>query len=72
MTTPLEKAIERLQQMPVERQDALAALLIHEMDEDDRWSQSTAANEATLRGLVEDVLDASRRGQCEPLDPETL
>ncbi len=72
MTKSLEKAIERLQQMPADRQDALAALLVHEMDEDNRWSQSTAANEQKLRGLIGEVLAADRRGECEPLDPETL
>ena len=72
MTKSLEKAIERLQQMPADRQDALAALLVHEMDEDNRWSQSTAANEEKLRGLIGDIRAADRRGECEPLDPETL
>ena len=72
MTTALEKVIERLQQMPEDRQDALAALLLHEIDEDERWMQSTASNQEKLRGLVNDVLNADRRGECEPLDPDQL
>ena len=72
MTKALEKVIERLQQMPEDRQDAFAALLLHEIDEDERWIQSTASNEKKLRGLVNDVLDADRRGDCKPLDPEQL
>ncbi len=57
---------------PEERQDALAALLLHEMDEDERWTQSTTANIEKLRGLVDEVLAADRRGECELLDPERL
>ena len=68
----LQQAIERLSQVPEDRQDALAALLLHELDEDERWSQSTAANQDKLRGLVEDVLAADRRGECKPLDPDKL
>jgi len=62
MTKSLEQAIERLQQMPEERQDALAQLLLHEIDEDERWRQSTVAHKGKLRGLIKDVLEADRRG----------
>jgi hypothetical protein len=66
MTKALEKVIERLQQMPEDRQDALADMLLHEIDEDERWMRSTASNEQKLRGLLNDVLEADRRGECEP------
>jgi len=72
MTKALQQAIERLKQQPEDRQDALAALLLHELEEDARWANSTAANSEKLRGLVEDVLDANRRGECETLDPDQL
>lgn len=58
--------------MPADRQDQLAQLLLHEMEEDERWMQSTATHAAKLQGLVEDVLDADGRGECEPLDPDQL
>jgi hypothetical protein len=48
--------------MPEERQDALAQLLLHEIDEDERWRQSTVAHKGKLRGLIKDVLEADRRG----------
>jgi hypothetical protein len=72
MTNALQQAIERLKQVPQDRQDAIAALLLHELDEDERWTQSTNANADKLRVLVQDVLDANRRGECEPLDPNQL
>lgn len=72
MIKTLELAIERLRQMPEDRQEAIARLLLHEIDEDEAWTQSTARHEGRLRQLVDDVLEADRRGECEPLDPDQL
>jgi hypothetical protein len=72
MTKALQEAIERLKQVPEDRQDALAALLLHELEEDERWARSTAAHSEKLQGFVRDVLEANRRGECEPLDPDQL
>ncbi len=72
MTKTLQEAIERLQQMPEDRQDLLAKLLLHEIEEDEKWAQSTEANADKLRGLIGEVLQADSRGQCEPLDPDRL
>jgi hypothetical protein len=72
MTKTLEQAIERLRQMPAERQDSLAQLLLHEIEEDERWQRSTEQNPDKLGRLVRDVLEADWRGECEALDPDRL
>ncbi|MEX2317039.1 MAG: hypothetical protein WD669_07800 [Pirellulales bacterium] len=72
MTKTLEQAIERLRQMPEDRQDSLAQLLLHEIEEDERWQKSTESHADRLQGLVRDVLEADRRGECEPLHPDQL
>ena len=72
MTKTLEQAIERLRQMPQDRQDAIARLLLHEIEEDERWARSTASHADKLQGLVNDVLEADRRGECGPLDLNQL
>jgi hypothetical protein len=41
---------ERLSQVPEDRQNALAALLPHPLDEDERWAQMTAADAGNLPG----------------------
>lgn len=43
MTPALEQAIERLRQMPPERQDAFARMLLREIIADEHWLRSTAA-----------------------------
>jgi len=72
MTDTLQKAIQQLQQMPEERQELLAQLVLHEIEQDRRWTQSTEAYADKLRGLVDDVLAADDRGECEPLSPDEL
>ncbi len=72
MSNIVNQAIERLRQMPEDRQDFLARLVLHEIEEDERWMRSTEANSNKLQGLVEGVLEADDRGECEPLDPERL
>jgi hypothetical protein len=72
MTKALERAIERLKLMPEDRQDSLAQLLMHEIDEDERWRASTEQHADKLAGFVEEILDSERRGECEPLRPNSL
>ncbi len=73
MTNNVEQAIERLRQMPDEnRQDLLARLVLHEIEEDERWMHSTETHAGKLRELVDDILEADRNGKCEPLDPDQL
>ena len=72
MSTIVEQAIERLRQMPEDRQESLARLVLQEIEEDERWMKSTAASEDKLEQLVEQVLDSDSRGECEPLDPDRL
>jgi hypothetical protein len=72
MSNALQEAIDRLRQIPEDRQDSLARLILHEMEEDDRWCKSTADNADRLGGFVDEILAADRRGECMPLDPERL
>jgi hypothetical protein len=72
MSSSVDHAIERLRQMPEDRQDLLARLVLHEIEEDERWMSSTSANEDKLQRLVERILEADDRGECEPLDPDQL
>jgi hypothetical protein len=72
MTKSLEIAIERLKQMPEEQQESIAQLVLHELDEDERWAHSSAVHSEKLNQLVSEVLEANRRGECEALDPESL
>jgi hypothetical protein len=72
MTKTLQEAIARIEQMPEDRQELLARLMLHEINEDEKWMRSTEVHAGKLAGFVSDILEADRRGECEPLDPERL
>lgn len=72
MTDSLQKAISQLEQMPADRQELLARLVLHEIEEDRKWTESTETHKDKLQGLVDDILAADERGECEALDPDKL
>ena len=72
MTQLMEKAIEKLREVPEAQQDRLARFLLNELEEDDRWLRSTVKHEGQLERLVGEVLADDARGNCEPLDPDRL
>ena len=72
MSHTLEIAIERLREMHDDRQEQFAQLLLHEIEEDQRWERSTELHADKLPGLMSEVLQTDDRGECESLDPDTL
>jgi hypothetical protein len=72
MTKLMQLAIDRLKNVPEARQDEFAGFVLNELQEDERWMTSTAANAGKLEKLIEDVAEADRRGECARLDPDRL
>jgi hypothetical protein len=72
MSHLVEQAIERLRQMPEERQDLIARLVLQEIEDDERWMLSTDSNSEKLQRLIDDVIASDERGECETLDPDQL
>jgi hypothetical protein len=72
MTRLLEQAIERMRAMPETEQEQLARFLLNELEEDQRWANSTEAHEQKLKGFVDGLLKDDADGKTEPLDPDRL
>jgi hypothetical protein len=70
MTRLMEQAIERLREVPDSQQDQFARFLLNEMEDDDRWTASTAAHGKELRKLSEQILEGDRQGLCKPVDAD--
>jgi hypothetical protein len=68
----MEQAIERLRAVPELQQEQLARFVLNELEEDSRWSASTAAHVDALRRLADQVLAEDEKGATEPLDPDSL
>jgi hypothetical protein len=72
MTQLLEKACARITQLPDAEQDAIATLILEELESEERWSQQFAASADVLSRLARKALAEHRAGRTLPLDPDTL
>lgn len=72
MTELLERAIARLQTLPASEQDAIAAMILAEIEDDRRWDESFSRSPNVLAKLAASAMAEYREGKTQELDPETL
>ena len=63
MTELLKKALARLSAMSAPEQDAVAARILAELDDEDRWQKSFAKSQDLLEALAKEALEEDRRGK---------
>ena len=72
MTELLEQAIAKLKTRPISEQDAIAALILEELEDDNRWDESFARSPDLLTKLAAEAIAEHRAGKTQELDPGTL
>jgi len=72
VTQMLERAYAEVEQLAEPDQDAIAALILEELEDERRWQQSFAQSPQALARLAEEALAEHRAGLTQPLDPERL
>ena len=72
MTQLLKRAFDKAAQGPEALQDAIAALILAELESEQRWDESFARSQDALKALGEEALAEHRAGRSKPLDPDTL
>lgn len=72
MTELLQKAFDAAKKLSPEEQDALAAMLLDEIESDEYWEASLDASRGRLETLADEALEEYRAGETEPLDPDAL
>ncbi len=72
MTALLKDVLARLDQLPPERQNELAALLLAEMEADERCDVQFATSEDKLESMADEALDEHARGETRPMDSSVL
>ena len=72
MTELLERAIARLKTLPTREQDAIAAMIMEELEDDQQWDESFARSPDLLAKLAAEAMVEHRAGKTQELDPETL
>jgi len=68
MTKLLEKAIERISNLPQEEQDAIASQILAELEDETAWARQFAAQDGKLRRLADEARAEHRQGKTRPLD----
>jgi hypothetical protein len=72
MTERLEQAIAQLQTLSTDQQDAIATLILAELEEEQRWDDSFARSPNLLAKLAAEAMAEHRSGKTQELDQETL
>jgi len=68
MTELLEQAFSQASRLPSEQQNAVAALLLKEMESEQRWTESFARSQEALSKLSDEALMEFARGEARPLN----
>ena len=72
MTELLKKAFDQASRLPREQQDAIASLLLRELESDRTWDRAFENSQEALAKLADEALAADERGDTEDLDPSSL
>jgi len=68
MTKLVEKAFEKISKLPQAEQDAVASLILAELEDDAAWAKQFRAQDGKLRRLAEEALAEDDAGKTRPLD----
>lgn len=66
MTQLLDKAVSEAAKLPEPEQDALAAILLTEIESERRWSDSFAKSQDALAELAAEALAEHAAGKTKP------
>lgn len=67
MTKLLEKAIEAVQRLPDAEQDALAAIVLQEIESERHWTELFDKSQDALARLAAEALEEHDAGKTRPL-----
>ncbi|MDJ0534050.1 MAG: hypothetical protein QNJ70_16440 [Xenococcaceae cyanobacterium MO_207.B15] len=72
MTELLDKAIAKVKTLSTEAQDAIATMILEELEDETKWDSSFANSQDILAKLATEALAEYHAGETEELNPDTL
>jgi hypothetical protein len=72
MTQPLERALAQVQRLPDTEQDAIAAVILKELEDDARWQAAFDQSQDQLAALAQEARAAVQAGKTSDLDLSRL
>ena len=68
MTQALSAAVATAAQLSEEEQDALAAILLEEMESEERWNALFADSQNLLERMANEAIQDFQAGRVQPID----
>ena len=68
MTQALSAAVATAAQLSEEEQDALAAILLEEMESEERWNALFADSQNLLERMAKEAIQDFQAGRVQPID----
>ncbi|MCL0097259.1 hypothetical protein M1O19_01830 [Dehalococcoidia bacterium] len=65
MTKLLERAVEKTKKLPDSEQDAIAALILEELEDEMRWGKAFARSQDALAKLAREAMAEHRAGKTK-------
>jgi hypothetical protein len=72
MTELLEQAIIRLKSLPANQQDAIATMILEELEDEQKWNEAFERSPDALAILADQAMAEYHAGKTQNLDPDTL
>jgi hypothetical protein len=72
MTQLLEQAISHIKTLSPDRQDAIATLILEELQDEQRWEESFTRSSDLLAQLAATAMAEYHAGKTQPLDLEMM
>jgi hypothetical protein len=72
MTKLLEQAVAKARQLPESEQDAIAKLVLDEIESDRQWDRLLTGSAEKLSNLADEAWAEQEAGLSEELDPDKL
>ena len=72
MTELLERAVAQVKQLPANEQDAIAAIILDELEDEVRWQEKFAHSQDALAKLAAEAMAEDQAGKTQELDVDSL
>ncbi len=74
MSSLMDQAIEKARKLPEKEQEAIASMILQEIDSEGRWNELFARPESAevLSKLADEALAEAKAGHARPLDLNEL
>ncbi len=72
MTQLLEKSLQEVSKLPLEKQEAIASIILEELEDERQWDEAFAASQDKLAKLAQKVREDVKAGRFKKMGFDEL